>query len=266
MNTYLLEWNPDDYPWDKVEAELEAARQSGSTAISWDVGGNRDPRPGDRAFLMRVKSNQGIIGAGRITSLPDDGPHWRQDKAAQGKTYTFVMVEFDQLFVQPLITLEELNRPPFTGHWWTPHRSGRPIPEPFATALENRWLEVAGAALALYPDEVDPGAVYREGAVVRVSVDARERNPAARRACIEHHGTNCCICGFNFGRVYGPEVDGLIHVHHLRPLSEVATEYTVDPVADLRPVCPNCHAVLHSRPLAYSIEEVQRFLERGSSG
>jgi predicted HNH restriction endonuclease len=27
-------------------------------------------------------------------------------------------------------------------------------------------------------------------------------------------------------------------------------------------VCPNCHAVLHSRVPAYSIEEVQAFLKR----
>jgi predicted HNH restriction endonuclease len=41
----------------------------------------------------------------------------------------------------------------------------------------------------------------------------------------------------------------------------LAREYVVDPVADLRPVCPNCHAVLHSRRPAYSIEEVRGLLE-----
>jgi predicted HNH restriction endonuclease len=61
--------------------------------------------------------------------------------------------------------------------------------------------------------------------------------------------------------VYGPEVEGFIHVHHLRALSDLAREYVVDPVADLRPVCPNCHAVLHSRRPAYSIEEVRGLLE-----
>jgi hypothetical protein len=65
-----------------------------------------------------------------------------------------------------------------------------------------------------YPNEVDAGAVYREGTLVPVSGNAYERNPAARRACIEHHGTICCICGFNFGQVYGPEVNGFIHVQN----------------------------------------------------
>ena len=42
----------------------------------------------------------------------------------------------------------------------------------------------------------------------------------------------------------GREAEGYIHVHHLRGLSDVGGEYVVDPVNDLRPVCPNCHAVL----------------------
>ena len=113
-----------------------------------------------------------------------------------------------------------------------------------------------------YPDEVDLGVTYREGAVMRVAVNAYERNPAARRRCVEHYGAKCSICGFNFGKAYGPTVEGLIHVHHVRPLSEVSVDHEVDPIADLRPVCPNCHAVLHSRKPAYGIEEVVEFLRR----
>ncbi len=98
--------------------------------------------------------------------------------------------------------------------------------------------------------------------IARVLVNAYERNPAARRACKEHYGATCCICGFDFGEKYGPIMDGFIHVHHLHSLSESGGEYVVNPVADLRPVCPNCHAVLHSRRPAYSVEEVRAFLER----
>lgn len=32
------------------------------------------------------------------------------------------------------------------------------------------------------------------------------------------------------------------------------------PIHDLRPVCPNCHAMLHKRNPAYSIEELKGFL------
>lgn len=127
-----------------------------------------------------------------------------------------------------------------------------------AEALERLgW--VAPTAFAS-PDEELGHPPLVEGVVYRVSVNAYERNPEARRRCIEAHGTMCAICRFSFGAVYGEVAEGYIHVHHVRPLSEIGGQYVVDPVEDLRPVCPNCHAVLHRRVPAYSIEEARAFL------
>lgn len=103
----------------------------------------------------------------------------------------------------------------------------------------------AGPVPVIYPDEVPTTTRLVEGAARQVTVNAYERNPAAREACIRHYGTQCFVCGFNFGRVYGPLGAGFIHVHHLRQLSEIGERYVVDPIQDLRPVCPNCHAMLH---------------------
>jgi 5-methylcytosine-specific restriction enzyme A len=113
---------------------------------------------------------------------------------------------------------------------------------------------------SLFPEEVADGSALVEGAVRRVLVNAYERNPRARRLCVSQYGTTCFICKFNFGDVYGEVVQGFIHVHHLRSLSEVGEEYEVDPIRDLRPVCANCHAVLHRRVPAYTIEEVKALL------
>jgi predicted HNH restriction endonuclease len=100
-----------------------------------------------------------------------------------------------------------------------------------------------------------------EGAMKLIRVNAYERNPVARRRCIERYGTTCSVCGFDFGVVYGAVADGVIHVHHLRPISECGGEdYEVDPIAELRPVCPNCHVVLHRRQPPFTIEELQRML------
>ena len=135
------------------------------------------------------------------------------------------------------------------------HRLMRPE---VAQALESLgWVEQANPLL---PEEIAATTALIEGAVSRIPVNSYERNPEARRRCIECHGTNCCICGFSFGTVYGEMVQGYIHVHHLRLLSAIGREYVIDPVEDLRPVCPNCHAVLHRRVPAYSIEEVRAFL------
>lgn len=119
----------------------------------------------------------------------------------------------------------------------------------------------AGVA-AIYPDEVPQSARMVEGAVRMVQVNAYERNPAARKACILHHGARCVVCGFDFGRAYGPMGAGFIHVHHLRQLSDIKDRYEVDPVRDLRPVCPNCHAMLHSDSPPMDVEELKRMVQR----
>ncbi len=61
---------------------------------------------------------------------------------------------------------------------------------------------------------------------------------------------------FNLGEQYGEIGQGFIHVHHLKQLSDVGEGYEVDPVADLRPVCPNCHAMLHRNNPPLSIDEL----------
>ena len=58
-------------------------------------------------------------------------------------------------------------------------------------------------------------------------------------------------------KVYGPLAEGFIHVHHLKPLAQVGEAYNVDPVADLAPVCPNCHAMIHRRREPYGIDELR---------
>ena len=98
-----------------------------------------------------------------------------------------------------------------------------------------------------FPDEVDSVQTFREGAVRQVSVNAYEREPKARQKCIDYYGSSCSICDFDFGRAFGQLGKGFIHVHHLRPISEIAEEYEIDPIKDLRPVCPNCHAMIHRK-------------------
>jgi len=115
--------------------------------------------------------------------------------------------------------------------------------------------------LPAFPDELpDKSTEYYEGKKKTVFINTYERNPKARQECINHYGVICCICGFDFGKTYGCEFNGKIHIHHLKMISEFDREYIIDPVEDLRPVCPNCHMIIHSRELPYTIEEVKSFL------
>ena len=108
-----------------------------------------------------------------------------------------------------------------------------------------------------YPDEVLATEPHLEGAVRQVFVNAYERNSAAREKCIEHFGVGCQVCSIDFGELYGDFAAGFIHVHHIRPISSIGREYQVDPIADLIPVCPNCHAMLHRGVNPPSIEELR---------
>lgn len=99
------------------------------------------------------------------------------------------------------------------------------------------------------PSEIEEELIDRifEGAKQQVTVNRYERNPIARRQCLEIHGYNCSVCEMNFEKTYGEIGKEFIHVHHLVPLHEINEEYAVNPETDLIPVCPNCHAMLHRK-------------------
>ena len=102
--------------------------------------------------------------------------------------------------------------------------------------------------------------MYYEGSVTTVKVNKYERNQEARRRCIEIHGYQCKICGFDFEKIYGQAGKGLIHVHHVIPISIIKEEYKIDYEKDLIPVCPNCHALIHRKKNPYTSEEVKIML------
>jgi 5-methylcytosine-specific restriction protein A len=95
--------------------------------------------------------------------------------------------------------------------------------------------------------------LFQEGIMRTQLINVYERNPVARKQCVEYWGCKCIICDFDFGKIYGDHGRGFIHVHHVKPLSEIKKSYTIDPKEDLRPVCPNCHTMLHRQTPAITI-------------
>jgi hypothetical protein len=141
-------------------------------------------------------------------------------------------------------------------------RSGSPNRRSHCQAL----IDYAEEFLA-WVEESPDGAVgiphlFREGKPITVRSSRFERDPEARRVCLDHYGSACIVCGFRSDQVFGGELTGIIHVHHVTPLSSVAMEHQIDPVKDLRPVCPNCHAAIHSRNPAYGIDEIKAALKK----
>lgn len=115
-----------------------------------------------------------------------------------------------------------------------------------------------------YPEEIpiDKQTSLTEGLKRTITVNTYERNPKARQKCIEHWKSVCSVCDFDFEKKYGDLGKGFIHVHHLVPVSEIGKTYQVDPLNDLRPVCPNCHSMLHRKNPPLTIEELKEEIKK----
>lgn len=130
-----------------------------------------------------------------------------------------------------------------------------------AEILDKAYTE-SKPNLGLLPEQIDNPQDFYEGTSQQIAVNIYERNPKARSACIEHYGAKCIICGFSFQEKYGDIGKDFIHVHHIKPLGEIGAEYKVDPINDLCPVCPNCHAMLHRRKPTFSVNELRSKIKK----
>ena len=252
MPTYLLAWNPKRWDWDNLPEMSDAVKAGKKTIDRWSCGRSKRLQVGDRVFVIRLGEHpKGIFASGSIAKPPKEGEHWDEQKAADGESCYFVKVAFDTLLdpnANEILPRELLNSPPFSKMHWDTQMSGVRIPDEVAADLEKLWAKYVTGGDAWIPEEVDDTEGILEGALRRISVNAYERNPEARRKCINHYGTSCSICSFDFGKQYGDAGKDLIHVHHLRQLADIGKEYYIDPIHDLRPVCPNCHAIIDLPP------------------
>lgn len=125
------------------------------------------------------------------------------------------------------------------------------------TSVTNTFLKVTDPDLK--------NQTFKEGKSYDVVLTKYERNNSARRSCVEHHGAVCKVCGFDFLKTYGEIGRGFIHVHHKTPISQKTESYNINPITDLVPVCPNCHAMLHSsKDNMLSVEELKQIYHENS--
>lgn len=129
-------------------------------------------------------------------------------------------------------------------------------------ALIDRTRELANEAVEMRDIPADESlvtAVAAEGGRRQFLTTRYERRPENRAAAIRIHGTACQVCGFDFAEHYGTLGEDFIEVHHIRPLSTLEEEVTVDPETDLVCLCANCHRMIHrSRDHVMSVEELCR--------
>ncbi|KAA9327229.1 EVE domain-containing protein [Hymenobacter busanensis] len=262
---YLFAWNPAKWQWADLEQQVEEWQKTGKSTQVWSCVSHRRIRPGDRVFLVRLGSTpRGIMASGKVVSEPFTAPHWNGEDREIWK----VVIEFDVLLNpgrDSILTLEFLDTGALAKQQWTPMSSGVPILPEAAQELEEEWFHFLTTQQLRFPPFADAsqhGSQLYEGAAIETVQTRYERNTYARNLCLEHYGYACAACEFDFEKTYGSLGHKFIHVHHRTMISTAGQPYQVDPVKDLVPVCPNCHAMLHRQNPPLTVDELKHRMAR----
>ncbi len=66
--------------------------------------------------------------------------------------------------------------------------------------------------------------------------------------------------------MYGEIGRDYIHIHHRIDLAHRDGMHVIDPEKDLVPLCPNCHAMVHTEKPAMSVEKLRSIYEAKGRG
>lgn len=252
-STYLFDWNPSKWDWKNLELKLQEFDTTGKTSEIWTCSSFKQVKIGDRAFLVKLGKKvktKGLFASGYIMSLPFQAPSATDPTRMDWR----VIIEFD-VFVDPkdvIVTVEELKQVGLTSQNWLPQQSGISVQPDIAFKLEAIWLKNFFSIAA----NSTSGKKYIDGEVKHRLVKVYERSPYAREACLKEFGAVCAVCNLDFSVKYGG--NDYIHVHHLNELHIINEAHEIDPVKDLVPICPNCHAMVHARKNpCFSIQEIK---------
>jgi 5-methylcytosine-specific restriction protein A len=213
--------------------------------------------PATEASSFDSMDLRGIVASGTFTSRIYVDEHWD----GSGRLTSNAALDLDVILApEDRLPVEVLKRRIPTVKWDRLQGSGVAVPETSATRLEQLWADHVGTVGWRSPEE-ETIEIFKEGNVARVEVNRYERDLKARAACLAHWGSRCTVCDVDFGERYGRIGEGFIHVHHLRPLGAAGGGYSVNPLTDLRPVCPNCHAMLHQTSPPLSIKVLRNRLK-----
>lgn len=141
---------------------------------------------------------------------------------------------------------------------------------PYESVVDTmRTISVAKTS-GKHPHIVDENIIIQQGRQREITSKAYERSDAVRKAAIKRYRREddhivCYICDFDFLEVYGDRGRDYIEIHHEIPLCENEGEeievFLHDAVENVKPVCSNCHRMIHrSRNSILSIEEMKKIV------
>ncbi|MCL4481831.1 MAG: HNH endonuclease [Bacteroidetes bacterium] len=270
MNTHLLSWNPDKWDWIDLDSAINDLQVTGVYRDSWSCGINKSIQVGDRLFLIRLgKEPKGICASGYAISNVYQGAHWSGNKS---KLANYISFEYDVLLnptKDKILGMDILKMGVLAEQHWSTQNSGIMIRPNVAEELEKIWFNFILDNHHIQIDEQLQNdtdlfvQTFEEGEIKQITSTKYERNPYARQVCISHFGLKCSVCDFDFGKFYGDLGTGFIHVHHIKPVATRKGKYEINPINDLRPVCPNCHAMIHRKKQELSIDELKETIKTG---
>ncbi|MGR6837993.1 HNH endonuclease [Aliivibrio wodanis] len=252
MASYVFTWNPERWNWLDLQNAISLVANGEEYIFKWSSGNTKKIVPGDTFFLLRQGENpRGIIGFGTVVSKSYDFPHWDIDRAKNGDVAPRNDLSFKVLSELPIIPLSDLEYR-FPEYNWSPRVGGLSLYDDIShiisceleSLITNKILETK----------------YTEGGTRKITITKYDRSPQAREDCIQEWGYACKVCGFDFEAAYGEYGNGYIEVHHLKPISSYSEVHEICPKEDLRPVCANCHRMLHKTRNTLSIEELKKHL------
>lgn len=268
-STFLFTWNPQKWNWADLKESIDYLNNVGYLVRRWSCGNSKNIKKGDRVFLVRLgEEPKGIMGSGYAKSSYYVAPHWDGTK---GKRSNYIDIEFD-ILIDPdkniLFNNNDLAKvDPNKIQQWFPQQSGISIKPEILSLLESNWFDFIRENKYIGNGFISNDVVsnesesFMEGKSKEVTQTRYERNPQARKTCLRHHGYSCQICEFNFEKTFGEIGKGFIHVHHINSIAGIGKEYEINPKKDLIPVCPNCHAMIHSKRPAFTIDEIKSIIK-----
>ena len=191
MTTYLLKWNPENWPKEKFQEYFDKYERD--EHLRWSCGNTKKIIAGDNFYLIKNGNDgKGIIGSGVILSVPYKDTHYAESKAQVGKDALFIDVKFEYL-VKPdgmiPIHRSELDSHHLASTIWDSQGSGTTIPAEVANELGRLWCTRVEIQDFRSPDEPDAAdQSFSEGATKLITVNAYERNAEARRKCLNKWG------------------------------------------------------------------------------
>jgi hypothetical protein len=146
MATYLFAWNPERWAWEGLSLTAAWVKRGEVYVEPWGTA-NKQARPGDRAFLIKLgRAPKGVMGSGTIKSEPYTDLHWDTDKAKAGRRATYVNIEWDSLLDPERDDILEgrlLDGMGESRFRWDTRSSGVRLPDEVAQDLEVLWASFA---------------------------------------------------------------------------------------------------------------------------